>query len=221
MSTPVSPISASGTCVFDQHQPGSAATFASVQAHLSAQGSTLVCGQIVERCSARIKLFRDKGAERKNKDDMRHLDKVWEKQKAKLSLNGSTAAMLQQQLNEFRSAYAPVQETTHFIEYTLAGDESDTEEPVIIDDLWPASAVSMQASGALESPGSSVATPVTSLSSMSIGMPGMNLTSLSTPLGSASMTFMRKRSSDENDVLTPNKRHISPTSLASAGLTGT
>ncbi|KAJ2427449.1 hypothetical protein GGF47_001767 [Coemansia sp. RSA 2524] len=56
---------------------------------------------------------------------------------------------------------------------------------------------------------------------MSIGMPTMNLASLNSPLGSASMTYMRKRSSDENDVLSSNKRQFSPASLSSAGLTST
>ncbi|KAJ2589981.1 hypothetical protein H4S00_004526 [Coemansia sp. D1744] len=220
MSTPVSPISTSGPNMFDQ-QTGSTSTFAPVPTHSPIESNKLVCGKIIERCSARIKLFRDKGAERKNKDDLRHLDKTWEKQKTKLSLNGTSAAAQQQQLNEFRSAYAPVQETTQFIEYTLTGDECDAEKPVIIDDMWSVGAASMHSSGALDSPGSSLATPVTSLSSMSIGMPTMNLASLNSPLGSASMTYMRKRSSDENDVLSSNKRQFSPASLSSAGLTST
>ncbi|KAJ1851418.1 hypothetical protein LPJ76_006105 [Coemansia sp. RSA 638] len=220
MSTPVSPISTSGPNMFDQ-QTGSTSTFAPISTHSPVESNKLVCGKIIERCSARIKLFRDKGAERKNKDDLRHLDKTWEKQKTKLSLNGTSAAVQQQQLNEFRSAYAPVQETTQFIEYTLTGDECDDEKPVIIDDMWTAGAASMHSSGALDSPGSSLATPVTGLSSMSIGMPTMNLTSLNSPLGSASMTYMRKRSSDENDVLSSNKRQFSPASLSSAGLTST
>ncbi|KAJ2358486.1 hypothetical protein H4S02_012353 [Coemansia sp. RSA 2611] len=208
MSTPVSPVSVSGSGnVFDQ----------SVSSHLAGQSSGLVCGKIIERCYARIKLFRDKGAERKNKDDLRHLDKMWEKQKAKLALNGSSAAVQQQQLNEFRAAFAPVQEATMFNEYTLTGDECDAEEPVIVDDGWPAGTAAIQTTSALESP-SSIATPVAGLSSMNIGMP---LSGLGSPLGSSAMTFMRKRSSDESDVLSSNKRQFSPSSQSSAGLAGT
>ncbi|KAI9480007.1 CP2 transcription factor-domain-containing protein [Coemansia mojavensis] len=146
-------------------------------------GLSASIGQVIERCYARIKLFRDKGAERKNKDDLRHLDKMWEKQKAKLALNGSSTAAQQQQLNEFRNTFAPVQEATLFCEYTLTGDECDNEEPVIIDDSWPAGAASIQTAGSFESPGSSLATPA--------------------------------------DILAPNKRQFSPSSLSSTGLTGT
>ncbi|PIA13048.1 hypothetical protein COEREDRAFT_27443, partial [Coemansia reversa NRRL 1564] len=49
----------------------------------AAPASMLTSGRIIERSFARIKLFRDKGAERKNKDDQRHLDRMWAKQKAK------------------------------------------------------------------------------------------------------------------------------------------
>ncbi|KAJ2848211.1 hypothetical protein IWW36_003440 [Coemansia brasiliensis] len=229
MSTPVSPVSANGPNAFEQNASNSTANLVSAAAGNSitattnspVQSSGLVSGKIIERCYARIKLFRDKGAERKNKDDLRHLDKMWEKQKAKLALNGSSTAAQQQQLNEFRNAFAPVQEATLFCEYTLTGDECDNEEPVIVDDSWPAGAASIQTVGPFESPGSSLATPVAGLSSMNIGMPGVNLSALNTPLGTATMAFMRKRSADETDVLAPNKRQFSPSSLSSAGLTST
>ncbi|KAJ2648909.1 hypothetical protein IWW40_003567 [Coemansia sp. RSA 1250] len=219
MSTPVSPISVSGPNAFEQNMSNS--TGNSATASSPTQNSRLVSGKVIERCYARIKLFRDKGAERKNKDDLRHLDKMWEKQKAKLALNGSSTAAQQQQLNEFRNTFAPVQEATLFCEYTLTGDECDNEEPVIIDDSWPAGAASIQTAGSFESPGSSLATPVAGLSSINIGMPGVNLSALNTPLGTTTMAFMRKRSADEADILAPNKRQFSPSSLSSTGLTGT
>ncbi|KAK3843054.1 MAG: CP2 transcription factor-domain-containing protein, partial [Linnemannia gamsii] len=39
--------------------------------------------QNMERSFAKIKLFRDKGAERKNKDDHKHLEKMWDKMRGK------------------------------------------------------------------------------------------------------------------------------------------
>ncbi|KAI9500932.1 CP2 transcription factor-domain-containing protein [Coemansia spiralis] len=94
-----------------------------------------VTGKIIERCYARIKLFRDKGAERKNKDDQRHLEKMWEKQKTKLGLTGVTSEQQQPHLNEFTKLFAPVLQVTAFVEYTLQGDSCDAEEPMIDSDI--------------------------------------------------------------------------------------
>ncbi|KAJ2780108.1 hypothetical protein GGI15_003652 [Coemansia interrupta] len=195
----------------------------------------MTCGKIIERCSARIKLFRDKGAERKNKDDQRHLDKLWEKQKAKLALStggnqesGGASSLtqqqqIQQQLAEFTMTFAPVQPITTFVEYTLTGDECDNEDPIIFDEIWTAggqsvSAAAAAAAAALESPGSVITTPITGLSTMNLGMPGMHLTGLGSPMTStaAAMAYMRKRSADDLDIMSPNKRHFSPASLPTA-----
>ncbi|KAK3819046.1 MAG: CP2 transcription factor-domain-containing protein [Linnemannia gamsii] len=46
-------------------------------------GSLLSRGRILEKSFAKIKLFRDKGAERKNKDDQKHLEKMWDKMRGK------------------------------------------------------------------------------------------------------------------------------------------
>ncbi|KAG0288585.1 grainyhead-like, partial [Linnemannia gamsii] len=48
-----------------------------------ADGGMLSHGRIIERSFAKIKLFRDKGAERKNKDDQKHLEKMWDKMRGK------------------------------------------------------------------------------------------------------------------------------------------
>lgn len=58
-----------------------------------------------ERASCKVKLFRDKGAERKNKDDQRHLDKVWEKMRGKV-----------QDANPLLMMFAPVNVSTVFLE---------------------------------------------------------------------------------------------------------
>ncbi|ORX67599.1 hypothetical protein DL89DRAFT_225624 [Linderina pennispora] len=128
------------------------------------------CQAVIERCYARVKLFRDKGAERKNKDDQRHMDKMWEKHKAKHALNNSTQSH-QQQYAEFNMTFAPVQPVTGFIEYTMTGDDCDPDEPTAVDEL------------------------------------GLN-----SPIAT---TFPRKRSAENSEALSPNKRQFSPTSLSS------
>ncbi|KAJ2156240.1 hypothetical protein GGF46_005317 [Coemansia sp. RSA 552] len=214
VSSPISPVSAGGSGAFELGHSSHPAPQAP-----PSSGSALACGRIIERCYARIKLFRDKGAERKNKDDQRHLDKLWEKQKAKLALNGSTTTIQQQQLAEFTMSFAPVQQITTFIEYTLTGDDCDDGEPMLVDDIWSVDA-GLPPSAPLESSGSAIATPVAGLSSMNLGMPGMPLAGLNQPLGGV-MNYMRKRSSDASDVQSPNKRQVSPSSLSSAGLATT
>ncbi|KAJ2770757.1 hypothetical protein IWQ56_002048, partial [Coemansia nantahalensis] len=176
-------------------------------------GTKLVSGELVERCYARIKLFRDKGAERKNKDDQRHMDKMWDKQKTKLSLGGSSPAFQQQQLNEFMMAFAPVQPVTPFVEYTLADDDGDFDDAVLTDDMWLSDGRPFSAgftSSMLESPGSLSATPVAGMSSMSIGIQGAPL---SADPGMAAMS-MRKRQSEDAESFESNKRrHSSPSLL--------
>ncbi|KAJ2238104.1 hypothetical protein H4R99_006957, partial [Coemansia sp. RSA 1722] len=255
MSTPVSPVASSMHNPQDtQHSSGSGAAdaFSPVTASTlvgnsgnsnsndSGNSTGLVYGKLVERCYARVKLFRDKGAERKNKDDQRHLDKLWEKQKAKLALNNSNnsnngsnnanamAQQIQQQLAEFTMTFAPVQTVTTFVEYTVSSDEYNADESVALDDLWAtggasvavsasasATAVAAAAAVALESPESAITTPITGLSSMNLGMPTMHLNGLNAPLTSAAaaMAYMRKRSADDLDLMSPNKRQFSPASL--------
>ncbi|KAF9932075.1 grainyhead-like [Linnemannia zychae] len=69
-------------------------------------------GRILERSFAKIKLFRDKGAERKNKDDQKHLEKMWDK------MRGKNADM-----NPLSQVLAPVQQTSTFWE--CPEDEED------------------------------------------------------------------------------------------------
>ncbi|KAF9157130.1 grainyhead-like [Linnemannia schmuckeri] len=59
----------------------------------------------MERSFAKIKLFRDKGAERKNKDDHKHLEKMWDKMRGK---NADT--------NPLVNMLAPVQSVSLFSE---------------------------------------------------------------------------------------------------------
>ncbi|KAF9129459.1 grainyhead-like [Mortierella sp. 14UC] len=61
--------------------------------------------QNMERSFAKIKLFRDKGAERKNKDDHKHLEKMWDKMRGK---NADT--------NPLVNMLAPVQSVSLFSE---------------------------------------------------------------------------------------------------------
>ncbi|KAF9932610.1 grainyhead-like [Linnemannia zychae] len=61
--------------------------------------------QSMERSFAKIKLFRDKGAERKNKDDHKHLEKMWDKMRGK---NADT--------NPLVNMLAPVQSVSLFSE---------------------------------------------------------------------------------------------------------
>ncbi|KAF9094947.1 grainyhead-like, partial [Mortierella sp. GBA35] len=69
-------------------------------------------GRIMEKSFAKIKLFRDKGAERKNKDDQKHLEKMWDKMRGK---NADT--------NPLSQVLAPVQHVSLFWE--CPGDEED------------------------------------------------------------------------------------------------
>ncbi|KAG0201596.1 grainyhead-like [Mortierella sp. GBA30] len=75
----------------------------------------------LERSFAKIKLFRDKGAERKNKDDHKHLEKMWDKMRGK---NADT--------NPLVSMLAPVQTVSMFSECVDlpegSGDEEDGQD---------------------------------------------------------------------------------------------
>ncbi|KAJ2525207.1 hypothetical protein GGI11_000241 [Coemansia sp. RSA 2049] len=149
MSVPVSPTLASGRAFFDtqhsqqqhsqQQQPHSAAprlasaTTANINININAEAGAVASGRLVERCYTRIKLFRDKGAERKNKDEQKQHEKHWERKKAKFVQEGLSATQQHQKLAEFTMEYEPVHPYTMFAEYALAGDACDAEEPVIID----------------------------------------------------------------------------------------
>ncbi|KAJ2038236.1 hypothetical protein GGI08_008359, partial [Coemansia sp. S2] len=187
------------------------------QAMAGMPGSGLVADKIIERCYARIKLFRDKGAERKNKDDQRHLEKLWEKKKAGLALKNPGASTTQQQMAEFTMAFAPVLQITPFLEYTLTGDECD-EEPVVLEDMW--SIGGGTANAGLDPEGSAISPTMTGISSMNIGMSGIHLGNIGSPPGSsAAGIFMRKRlSEDDGDpLMSPSsKRQFSPSSQTSS-----
>ncbi|KAJ2644212.1 hypothetical protein GGH99_008430, partial [Coemansia sp. RSA 1285] len=151
MSVPVSPTLASGRAFFDtqhsqQQQPHSAAprlasaTTANINININAEAGAVASGRLVERCYTRIKLFRDKGAERKNKDEQKQHEKHWERKKAKFVQEGLSATQQHQKLAEFTMEYEPVHPYTMFAEYALAGDACDAEEPVIIDNsMWGSS----------------------------------------------------------------------------------
>ncbi|CAG8506911.1 5952_t:CDS:2 [Diversispora eburnea] len=68
----------------------------------------------IEKSFAKVKLFRDKGAERKNKDDQKHLEKMVEK------MREPTSPMIMM--------YAPPNPMTVFTESTGNNDASDDEE---------------------------------------------------------------------------------------------
>ncbi|CAO3573560.1 unnamed protein product [Mortierella alpina] len=74
----------------------------------------------MERSFAKIKLFRDKGAERKNKDDHKHLEKMWDKMRGK---NADT--------NPLVSMLAPVQTVSMFYEcldHPEGSEDEDTQD---------------------------------------------------------------------------------------------
>ncbi|KAI8360971.1 CP2 transcription factor-domain-containing protein [Mortierella sp. GBAus27b] len=84
----------------------------------SASGASLDSGnQQVERAYAKIKLFRDKGAERKNKDDQKHLEKMWDKMRGK---NADT--------NPLSQVLAPVQNVSVFWECLDHQEDSVEDE---------------------------------------------------------------------------------------------
>ncbi|KAF9896286.1 grainyhead-like, partial [Lobosporangium transversale] len=74
----------------------------------------------IERSYAKIKLFRDKGAERKNKDDHKHLEKMWDKMRGK---NADT--------NPLSQVLAPVQSVSVFWE--CLDHQEDTGEDETLD----------------------------------------------------------------------------------------
>ncbi|KAI7825237.1 CP2 transcription factor-domain-containing protein [Gamsiella multidivaricata] len=83
-------------------------------------GSTLDSGdqeQQLERSYAKIKLFRDKGAERKNKDDHKHLERMWDKMRGK---NADT--------NPLSQVLAPVQSVSAFWECFDHQEDSAEDE---------------------------------------------------------------------------------------------
>ncbi|CAG8454630.1 299_t:CDS:2 [Funneliformis mosseae] len=72
---------------------------------------------ILEKSFAKIKLFRDKGAERKNKDDQKHLEKMCEKMRGKTQ---ETTPMIMM--------YAPPHSVTLFNEMAGTNDVSDDDD---------------------------------------------------------------------------------------------
>ncbi|KAI0244711.1 hypothetical protein L0F63_004098 [Massospora cicadina] len=70
-----------------------------------------------EHSFCKVKLFRDKGAERKNKDDQRHLEKIWDKMKGKL------------EDHPLLHIFAPASPITEFLECTK--DSLDMDRPFI------------------------------------------------------------------------------------------
>ncbi|KAJ2708545.1 hypothetical protein H4R19_004689 [Coemansia spiralis] len=223
--TPVSPTPTHGHAPHHHHTDSSVSTFSTATGAVQTQGTAgvkLVSGELVERCCARIKLFRDKGAERKNKDDQRHMDKMWTKQKTKLALNSSSPAFQQQQLAEFTMTFAPVQPVTPFVEYTLADDECDLDDAAAIDDdMWLGDGTPFSAGFAapvLESPGSLSATPVAGMSSMNIGIQCASLGVMSmAPDSAMAAASIRKRVSEDAESLESSKRRYSSPSLSLPG----
>jgi len=72
----------------------------------------------IERSFAKIKLFRDKGAERKNKDDQRHLEKMYEKMRGKCPPDTNPLIMM----------FAPVTQVSVFNETVTSNDLSDDDD---------------------------------------------------------------------------------------------
>ncbi|KAJ1665215.1 hypothetical protein IW140_003517 [Coemansia sp. RSA 1813] len=197
MSTPVSP---TGHDLFDPQQqqphPQSAmARFGSVSGQPSV---AIVPGKLIERCYTCVKLFRDKGAERKNKDERKQLDNALARRKAKLEQNGMSAAQVQQKLAEFMMGYLPVQPYSRFVEHTLPEDDSDAEEPVMVD--------AIAAAAAFDASGSAIPPSATGLSSINIGVSGLGLTEFDSSMDSV---YTRKRSSDDSNMPPSNKRQHS------------
>ncbi|KAF9090414.1 grainyhead-like [Mortierella sp. AM989] len=77
----------------------------------------------MERSFAKIKLFRDKGAERKNKDDHKHLEKMWDKMRGK---NADT--------NPLVNILAPVQSMSIFSECIDHPEGSGEDETLDLSD---------------------------------------------------------------------------------------
>ncbi|KAG9305183.1 hypothetical protein G9A89_010691 [Geosiphon pyriformis] len=73
--------------------------------------------QTLEKSFAKIKLFRDKGAERKNKDDQKHLEKMCEKMRGKI-----------QETTPMMMMYAQPNSVTMFNDITGNNESSDDEE---------------------------------------------------------------------------------------------
>lgn len=78
----------------------------------------------MERAFAKIKLFRDKGAERKNKDDQKQLEKMWDKMRGK---NADT--------NPLISMLAPVQNVSIFSECTDPPEGSAEDETLDLSEI--------------------------------------------------------------------------------------
>ncbi|CAG8475055.1 8396_t:CDS:2 [Ambispora leptoticha] len=85
--------------------------------HIETKCENATNSQTLEKSFAKIKLFRDKGAERKNKDDQKHLDKMYEKMRGKT-----------QETTPMMMMYAQPNSVTLFNDITGNNDASDDEE---------------------------------------------------------------------------------------------
>ncbi|KAJ2557741.1 hypothetical protein EV175_001162 [Coemansia sp. RSA 1933] len=190
MSTPVSP---TRNELFDpQYQQihnAAAAGFAPVP---SQQPVAMVLGELIERCYTCIKLFRDKGAERKNKDELKQLENTWVRQMGKLKHSGLSEADLEKKHREFKIAYIPVQPYSRFVEYIETDSEPDpAEQPTTGDTTDPPTESAPE------------------FSPINLSVSGLGLTDIGSSVGSDSAACSRKRSLDDGYMLPTNKRQIS------------
>ncbi|KAF0366344.1 CP2-domain-containing protein [Gigaspora margarita] len=87
--------------------------------HIETKTENGATSNTIEKAFAKVKLFRDKGAERKNKDDQKHLEKMVEKMRGKSSQEPTSPMIMM---------YAPPNAMTVFTEITGNNDASDDEE---------------------------------------------------------------------------------------------
>ncbi|CAG8459755.1 12092_t:CDS:2 [Racocetra fulgida] len=87
--------------------------------HIETKTENGATSNSIEKAFAKVKLFRDKGAERKNKDDQKHLEKMVEKMRGKSSQEPTSPMIMM---------YAPPNAMTVFTEITGNNDASDDEE---------------------------------------------------------------------------------------------
>ncbi|KAJ2844066.1 hypothetical protein GGI22_007002, partial [Coemansia erecta] len=187
MSTPVSP---AGNELFDPQKRQLQSATARFAPEANQQPTAIVPGELIEMCYTCVKLFRDKGAERKNKDELKQLDNAWNRQMGKLKNNSMSEAELEKHHREFKMEYKPVQPFSRFVEYVLPEDES-----VAADDP----------TAAFDEPGSGVSASDTAFSPINIGVSGLGLTDIDT----SAAAYARKHSIDDSDILPSSKRQLS------------
>ncbi|KAJ1894490.1 hypothetical protein LPJ81_005149, partial [Coemansia sp. IMI 209127] len=187
MSTPVSP---TGHELFDPQKRQLQSATGRFAPGADQQPSGIVPGELIEMCYTCVKLFRDKGAERKNKDELKQLESAWKRQMGKLKHTDMSEAELDRCHREFKMEYIPVQPFSRFVEYAFPEDES-----VAADDP----------TAAFDEPGSGVSASDTAFSPINIGVSGLGLTDIDT----AAVAYARKRSVDDSDILPSSKRQLS------------